>query len=195
MARRDQNAAVKREPAVVSQAPRKGGPCSAWARCLDVPGVCSLDPRLQLTRVNALSSALIPSRPPPGSDFWRSDISPKKPRPDERAQCLGGMPWSCRATAFKPNADACSDCSGKVNDPPGIPRQPQAILWGNSMTKQTDKRAVRERKSCGAKTPACRGRPQSRPGHRPHPHHRPARRIRRLRPATSHPLRRSYRRR
>jgi hypothetical protein len=27
----------------------------------------------------------------------------KKPQPAERAQCLGEMPWSCRATAIKPD--------------------------------------------------------------------------------------------
>jgi hypothetical protein len=48
---------------------------------------------------------------PPGRAVFRfleiGDIA-KKPQPAMRAQCLGEMPWNCRATAFKPDRYECN---------------------------------------------------------------------------------------
>src|SRR5262249_49328800 len=73
--------------------------------------------------------------PPPSPGFWRSDAFAKKPRPDARAQCLGEMPWSCRATAFKPDACRCSQYHSNVNGHAGyalgMPACSSLVRWGH----------------------------------------------------------------
>src|SRR5262245_40201193 len=115
--------------AISAQDRHRSGPCAALGRdALSCRVSAVSDPTLQLRTSQPAIAGMGISNATAGSGFSGDQADRQKPRPGQRAQCLGDMPWSCRATAFKPDAANLVMPVRKSTSRPTVLRKPCLIL-------------------------------------------------------------------